>query len=245
VAGQDPAKSKRASSGDADDSAGATAANAADTTVQDGRAARAERRRAERRSAITGAAKRIFRAKGYHQTSVHDIIDEARIARGTFYLYFSSKQELFGELVDEFVLVLRAQVKKIELGGGALEPRAQLRANFRRVVNAVLAHDDVASVILRDPTGFDEESRAQVQRFFDQVQQMLEAAMRVGQELGLVRECDHAIVSAIALGGVREVLVRMLTVHDAPAPGNTQRAFRDPDPIADALLDLFAKGVFV
>src|SRR5690606_25495730 len=57
----------------------------------DGRAARAERRRAERREAILSAAKTVFRDKGYHQASVHDIIDEAQIARGTFYLYFSSK----------------------------------------------------------------------------------------------------------------------------------------------------------
>ena len=245
MAGEDPANSNPDAQQPPASPDGTAAANAPDATAQDGRAVRAERRRAERRSAITGAAKRVFRAKGYHQASVHDIIDEARIARGTFYLYFSSKQELFGELVDEFLQILRAQVKKIAIGGDAPEPRAQLRANFRRVVNAVLAHDDVASVILRDPTGFDEESRAQVQRFFTLVQQMLQAAMRVGQELGLVRECDHAIVSAIALGGVREVLVRMLAVHDAPAGEQREQAFRDPDPIADELLDLFAKGVFV
>ena len=40
-------------------------------------------------------------------------------------------------------------------------------------------------------------------------------------------------------------VVSLCAVHDAPDRGATQRAFRDPDPIADELLDLFAKGVFV
>jgi AcrR family transcriptional regulator len=215
-----------------------------DDPPADGRAARAERRRAERRSAITDAAKRVFRAKGYHQASVHDIIDEARIARGTFYLYFTSKQELFEELADEFLRILRSQVKKISVGPDAPEPWEQLRANFRRVVSAVLAHEDVATVILRDPTGSDEESRQQVGRFFEQVRLMLHAALRVGADLGLVRECDHAIVSATALGGVREVLVRMLAAHSEEPALERNAAFRAPERIADELLSLFFKGLF-
>lgn len=223
----------------------AAAANAPTSPRADGRAARAERRRAERRSAITDAAKRVFRTKGYHQVSVHDIIDEARIARGTFYLYFNSKQELFGELVDEFLQILRTQVKKISLGAGAPEPNEQLRANFRRVVSAVLAHEDVATVILRDPMGFDEESRQQVGRFFEQVRQMLRAALQVGEALGLVRQCDQAIVSAVALGGVREVLVRMLAVHNDDAKTVGTDPFRNPDRIADELLALFFNGILI
>jgi len=219
------------------------AANAPTSPSVDGRAARAERRRAERRTAITEAAKRVFRRRGYHQASVHDIIDEARIARGTFYLYFSSKEDVFGEFVDEFVRILRTQVKAISLAPSAAEPRVQLRANFRRVVSAVLAHADIASVILRDPSGFDDASKQQVERFFEQVREMVMAALNVGVSLGLVRECDQRIMAATALGGVREVLVRMLAAHNAEHPTAADEAFRDPDRIADELLGLFFRGL--
>jgi len=222
------------------------AANTPTSRNTDGRAARAERRRTERRTAIIDAAKRVFRRKGYHQASVHDIIDEARIARGTFYLYFSSKQEVFAEFVDEFVRILRMQVKAISLDPSAAEPRVQLRANFRRVVSAVLAHADVASIILRDPSGFDLESKQQVERFFNQVREMLMAALRVGVTLGLVRECDQTIIAATALGGVREVLVRMLAAHNAePVADDPDAAFRHPDRIADELLGLYFRGLVV
>lgn len=208
--------------------------------ASDGRAVRAERRRAERREAILAAAKRVFRDKGYHQASVHDIIDDACIARGTFYLYFSSKQEVFAQLVDDFLRVTRGQVKRISLVPGADPPLLQLRANFRRVVNTVREHEDVASVILRDPISFDEESRARVNLFFDQVLGMIEDALRVGQGLGLVGACEIHIVAVTALGGLRAALNRMLAANAGDA---RERAFSNPERVADELMAFFLKGM--
>ncbi len=210
----------------------------------DGRAARAERRRAQRRRAILDAAKRVFRDKGYHPTSVHDIIDDARIARGTFYLYFSSKQDVFGDLVDEFLAAIRQAVRKILVGPEHPPPFEQLRANFRRVVAAVLAHDDVGSIILRDPTGFDGDSAESIDRFFAQVLKMVHDALAVGQGLGIIRECELDIVSAMALGGLQEVLKRMLAAHaDDPALRQREQPFADPEHIADELLQFLLRGL--
>lgn len=215
-----------------------------DSDALDGRAARAERRRTERRSAILGAAKAVFRDKGYHQASVHDIIDQARIARGTFYLYFSSKQEVFGELIDDFLRVTRAQVRNISLDEGADPPLEQLRANFRRVVATVLENDDVASVILRDPTSFDVESRTRVNHFFDQVLTVIEDAMQVGQKIGVVGDCDIHIAAVTALGGLCKALERLLAAHTGdPTEKARERAFHDPAHLADELLTFFIGGL--
>ncbi len=216
-----------------------------DPGALDGRAARAERRRAQRREAILEAAKAVFRDKGYHQASVHDIIDGARIARGTFYLYFSSKQDLFGELVAEFLEIVRTQVHRIELGAGAPPPRLQLRDNFRRIVTAVLEHDAIASIILRDSRGFDDESRARVDAFFDQTLQLLRHAIRVGQGLKLVGACDVNVVSVVALGGLRYALVRMLEAQAAGASDPDGASFTHPESVADELLEFFLRGVSV
>jgi AcrR family transcriptional regulator len=206
----------------------------------DGRAVRAERRRAERREAILAAAKQVFRDKGYHQASVHDIIDAAQIARGTFYLYFSSKQEVFAQLADDFLGVTRGQVRRISLAPGADPPLLQLRANFRRVLTTVREHEDVASIILRDPISFDEESRARVNLFFDQVLGMIEDALRVGQGLGIVGACDIHIVAVTALGGLRAALNRMLAANEGD---EHERAFGDPEHVADELLAFFLRGM--
>lgn len=224
------------------------AAEPPDTSdAPDKRSARAERRRAERREAILAAAKAVFRQKGYHQAGVHDIIDEARIARGTFYLYFASKQEVFGHLVDDFLRLIRGQVRRITVTPDADPPLLQLRDNFRRVVTTVLEHDDVASIILRDPTSFDVESRARVRRFMDQVLALVEDALNVGRRLGLTGQCDVAIVAVTALGGVRAALICMLDAHhgneDLASGASRSEAFRDPERVADSLLDFCLRGL--
>ena len=99
-------------------------------------------------------------------------------------------------------------------------------------------------MILRDPTGFDDESRQQVSRFFEQVRTMLASALGVGQAAGLVRDCDNAIISAIALGGVREVLVRMLAAHAEEAP-ESSADFAQPERIADEVLEFIFSGIGV
>lgn len=215
-----------------------------DELAPDGRALRAERRRNERREAILIAARQVFRDKGYHQASVHDIIDDARIARGTFYLYFASKQEVFSQLVDEFLRLIRGQVRRISLEPGAEAPLDQLRSNFRRVVATVIEHDDLATIILRDPISFDEESRARVNHFFDQVLNMIEDALRVGQGLRLVRQCDVHMVAVTALGGLRLALIHMLMAHgDDPAVRARERAFGQAEAVADELMAFFLRGM--
>lgn len=44
-----------------------------------------------------------FRERGYHRTSVDDIVEEAGFARGTFYKYFSEKQDLLVALSAEAI----------------------------------------------------------------------------------------------------------------------------------------------
>jgi AcrR family transcriptional regulator len=46
-----------------------------------------------KRKQIIDAAHRLFIAKGFHQTSIQDILNEAEISKGTFYNYFTSKNE--------------------------------------------------------------------------------------------------------------------------------------------------------
>jgi AcrR family transcriptional regulator len=159
------------------------------------------------------AAKVVFRAKGYHPVSIGDIIEHANIARGTFYLYFTNKEDIFRALLDEFLGAIRGQVRRISTAPDAAPPVTQLRANFRRILNAVIAYEDVADIMLRDPAGFDAQSRSELDQFSVSVLQMAEDALRVGQSLGLIRSCDVHLTAVATLGGVQQTLRRMLQVR--------------------------------
>ena len=51
---------------------------------------------------IMQAAQSLFFANGFEQTSVSDIMDRAGGAKGTFYLYFDSKDQLLEALIEEW-----------------------------------------------------------------------------------------------------------------------------------------------
>ena len=91
--------------------------------------------RTERRAQVLRHAKRIFARKGYHRTNVADIISRARIARGTFYLYFQNKKDLFEELLEQVVSELSTRILRLKVGPDETSPVDQLRDNLRRVVS--------------------------------------------------------------------------------------------------------------
>jgi AcrR family transcriptional regulator len=53
------------------------------------------------RTRLLKAAEHVFTELGYHEASVVKLAEAAGVANGTFYLYFSSKQEVFDELVED------------------------------------------------------------------------------------------------------------------------------------------------
>ena len=56
----------------------------------------------ERMNELLDTAQKLFFGKGYDQTSVNDIIEMVGVAKGTFYYYFKSKDELLNKLVVRF-----------------------------------------------------------------------------------------------------------------------------------------------
>ncbi len=57
---------------------------------------------ADRRRSLLAAARRVFARKGYEAATVSEIVAEAGVAQGTFYLYFPSKRAAAVELAEEF-----------------------------------------------------------------------------------------------------------------------------------------------
>ena len=60
-----------------------------------------------RRQEILAAAVKVFGKKGFAATCVGDVADAAKIAKGTVYLYFDSKEEIYAAAVQMAVAQLR------------------------------------------------------------------------------------------------------------------------------------------
>ena len=68
------------------------------------------------RRALLAAAEQVFGALGYHDASIVKITEEAGVAQGTFYLYFTGKQQIFDEVVDDLNQRVRRAMSEASRG---------------------------------------------------------------------------------------------------------------------------------
>jgi AcrR family transcriptional regulator len=77
---------------------------------------------------LLDAGVEVFATRGYHAARVDDIVKVARTSHGTFYLYFSNKEDLFRALAEEVASEMQTLAESLgPLGPGAGD-RAELRA---------------------------------------------------------------------------------------------------------------------
>jgi AcrR family transcriptional regulator len=115
------------------------------------------RRPVARRQQLLDAAAWTFAKKGYRGAAVSDIIDRAQVARGTFYLYFDSKEQVFLAIVEDFHERIKTMLDEVEGPVRLAEHHGQamLQRNFRRWLELFAAHRDRATVILKEATSID------------------------------------------------------------------------------------------
>ena len=69
--------------------------------IDDDPALGAERSESAKRRQILEGARRVFLGRGFDAASMGEIAREARVSKGTLYVYFDSKEALFAALIEE------------------------------------------------------------------------------------------------------------------------------------------------
>jgi len=67
-----------------------------------------------RREAILSVTRKVFFTKGFMGATMDEIAQKCQLAKGTIYLYFQSKEELYVSLMVEGFQLLRKEMGKIE-----------------------------------------------------------------------------------------------------------------------------------
>jgi AcrR family transcriptional regulator len=78
-----------------------------------------------------------------HEVSVADIVREARISRATFYLYFSSKQEVVATLLDRTMDQILLAMTPFEIREDRAEAARELRRTLDSATRLWVAHRGV------------------------------------------------------------------------------------------------------
>ncbi|HND09417.1 MAG TPA: helix-turn-helix domain-containing protein [Pseudomonadota bacterium] len=187
----------------------------ATTEPMDGRVARAQRLRHERSTQLLSVARRLFAERGYHKTSIQDILDTAGVARGTLYLHFDGKRAMFDALVDAFLTSIQSVVTLVDVSPDSPPPLVQIEANLRRVMSVLSENRDMTRIVLLMAEGLDSDADDKMADFYERVRLLLKGALVKGCAMGLFGPIDPEIVSQAALGGLKEVALQWIVRRDS------------------------------
>ena len=152
-----------------------------------------------RRDELLKAAQDVFEREGYFDTRVTDIVTQAHVSHGTFYVYFDSKDDILRCLIDQLVEELYVGSTEEE-GLHEASAYAQLEATIRQFMAVYKANAKMMR-ILEQVVAFDDEVREIRLGIILRFTERIKAAIVAFQARGGDPDLDPAH-AAQALGGM-------------------------------------------
>lgn len=157
----------------------------------------------EKRRLILDAAVRVFAHKGFHTSRVGDIAEEAGVAHGLLYHYFSSKDEVLETIFRENWGVLVERIDAVVRSDESA--RDQLRHVAAILLRTWRHEPDVVRVLVREIA-----RSAELQDRIGDLVKPIDAIRRIierGQGTGEFRaDLDPALAAVVFYGGIDELL---------------------------------------
>ena len=192
--------------------------------------------KAERREQILQAALRAFSRGGYHGTHVEQVLEEAGIARGTFYLHFASKHDVFDALVDrtlEIFLGVRAEEPDPEVHDAADAART-LRTTYGALLTTIHERRRLMRLLFDEAVGLEKGFRDKLEHHFAVWHRRVARTLELLKQRGIARDdLDVEVTSEMVLGMVERLARRYLFASASP----------DIDRLVDALVAFELRGV--
>jgi AcrR family transcriptional regulator len=160
---------------------------------------------AEKRRQILDAAVRVFARQGFHATRVSDIADEAGVAYGLVYHYFSSKEQVLNELFIERWSLLIAAIEETDREGLSHRERLATVAGF--IIDSYRHDPELMKVIIVEVTraanSFGQTHLTEIRRAYESIAKIVED----GQEAGAFRRDVAPIFASMTFYGAIEQLL--------------------------------------
>ena len=160
----------------------------------------------ERRLQILAAARDVFAKRGYHQTTIDDVVLSAGVARGTFYLYFEDKRAVFVDLIDRFAAKLTMAIERIVTDDPSRPVANQVKENIRSIIRTCLAERTMTKILFTGAVGVDPEFDRKIATFYDTVVQLLTESLKDGQTLGIIADGEPRVLAYLSIGAFKELL---------------------------------------
>lgn len=159
----------------------------------------------DKRRQILDAAIRVFARQGFHATRVSDIADEAGVAYGLVYHYFSSKEEVLNELFSERWSLLLAAIDEADRSEAT--PRAKLETVAGFIVDSYRHDPELMKVIIVEVTraanSFGRTHLPEIRRAYESIAKIVTDGQGAGAFRG---DIDATFASMSFYGAIEQLL---------------------------------------
>ncbi len=182
------------------------------------------------------AALKAFTKGGYHGTHVEHVVKEAGVARGTFYMHFDSKHDVFDALVDrtlDVFLAVRPEGDSVNVKSVA-DAERMLRESYRVVLTTFHKHRQLTRLLFDEAVGLEKGFRKKLEGHYRIWHQRVAETLDMLVERGVARRTlDVEITSEMVIGMVERIARRYLFQSRKP----------DIDRLVDALVTFELGGL--
>jgi len=171
----------------------------------------------ERRKQILEMSIKVFTKQGYHKAKIEDIANEANIGKGTVYQYFTSKKELFKEMVAYCMVGYNSQLEAIIDSQLDIKDKLVALSDFHDVY--IREHFDIAQMILSQTELLSKEMKEWIMREKVTTHQLIEMMIDMGIEKKEIRPDIEREVAALAiLGTLNQYLGKKILIQGPNSP---------------------------
>ena len=155
---------------------------------------------------ILDVAKKIIEEKGFYNTRMDDIAERAGVAKGTLYLYFKSKDDLFSRLIErEYNKVVGGLIKVAEL-------KDDVTSKLDAVIEGFLEYmeenrDFFLSIMYEAPSIKKDNLRKRIRENNRVIQETLGRLVEEGIKEGIIRnDVEVPVIVGCIIGTVSRVI---------------------------------------
>lgn len=157
------------------------------------------------RERIMDAALNIFSKKGYYDTRMDEIVEEASTSKGAIYFHFPNKEKLFIALVDQFADLLERRVKDaIQTEQGMVRVQIALIT----VLETFAKYRRPAKILLVQAVGLGSVFEKKRLEITDRFAHLIKGYLDEAVQLGDINALDSDIVAHAWMGAIYNVVIQ-------------------------------------
>lgn len=136
----------------------------------------------ERKNQILDCAKKLFAIHGYFNTQISDIINEANIARGTFYRYFTNKKDIFITLLENYYNAWETEIslERDNLDLKTIDPREYFRYRIKKTFQFFAKDKYLCKITLRMGLGLPHDMEVKIKKFEERIVNLVMKDLKLG-----------------------------------------------------------------